>query len=152
MSTDNKEIYVDKAVVDAVDAKIRESKALMNSEGNGEYGIMSSWARPLEGLKEGPQGKVTIPKPPEETKAQPMIYASHIERLHYKTVKIPVQAMGSFKKLLRLYEEIEELEDIEVILTNEQAYILLEYLESMPTPKMMADAQAIFKLMENLKK
>jgi len=136
MSTDKADVYIDEKAVAAVDAKIRESQALTS-------GLMSSWAKPLEGVTEGPHGKVTVPKPRED--ALPI--ASQTSRAPGGGfVVIPAQAIKIFKQLLPL------LGEVEARFSPEQKKLFLDSLQAMPTPKVMSDAQAIFKLMEALQK
>lgn len=86
-------------------------------------------------------GDVTPPK-----KEQPgLVVVAPVPKV-LGLVKIPSQAMKSFKRILDLCE------DLEVRLTHEQSQMLLESLQSMPTPKRMMDAKAIFELIEALQK
>lgn len=134
MSTDNKDVFVDQKAVAAVDARIQESKRLTS-------GVMSSWANPLEGVAPtGPAGKITSPRKMELPELLPSFKPAA------SIVKIPPQAMLTFKKLLPI------LEDVEVKLTQEQKAMFLATLQEMPTPKKMMDAKAIFELMEALAK
>lgn len=138
MSTDKADVYIDEKAVAAVDAKIRESQALTS-------GLMSSWAKPMEGVTDGPQGKITPPKQKTEI-AQTPNAPSLARAAGGGFVVIPAQAVKIFKQLLPL------LGDIEVRFSPEQKTLFLDALQEMPTPKVMADAQAIFKLMEALQK
>lgn len=133
--SENKEVYIDQVAVAAVDARIKQTKAMT-------AGLMSSWARPMEGLTEGPMGKVTAPKPQEA----PILHAAPVKAPadEKRFVVIPLQGMKAFKALLPTWFEVE------VRLTPEQAKAFLEMLQQMPTPKKMYDAKAIFNLMESL--
>lgn len=135
MSTDNKDVFIDQKAVDQIDAKIRESSSMSNL-------VMSSWGNPIEGVKEGPKGRITPPK-----KEEPVVVTSPVHSgQRVSTILIPSQAIKLLKQLLPLFGEVI------VQLTSEQKTLLLESLQSMPTPKVMSDAQAIFKLMEALQK
>lgn len=61
-----------------------------------------------------------------------------------KLVTIPKQAIKSIIRLLPLFEAVQ------MNLTSEQSKMLLDSLSSLPTPKNMMDAKAIFNLMEML--
>ena len=137
MSTDkNPDVYIDEKAVAMVDAKIKETQSMTR-------GLMSSWSRPLEGVTKGPAGDVTVPKPQEKLLRElPSIVGAD----NKKFVKVPVQAMKSFKRILDLFE------NLEVRLTSEQGKMLLESVQAMPTPKRMMDAKAIFELIEVLQK
>lgn len=136
MSTDNKDVYIDRAAVALVDAKIQESKSMIS-------GLMSSWGKPMEGVTDGPMGKVTAPKP-QAIAAQYAPPAKGPASDGKVFVTIPMQGMKAFKQLLSQWFEVE------VRLTADQSKMLLENLQSMPTPKKMFDAKAIFNLMESL--
>lgn len=136
MSDDRKDIFIDRKAVEAVDAKINESKRLTS-------GMISSWSNPLEGATEGPKGKITPPRKVEHE--SPSLQVSP-KSAAVGFVKVPMQAMGTFKKLLPM------LEGVEVKLTLEQKGMFLNTLQEMPTPKKMMDAKAIFELMEALAK
>jgi len=137
MSTDKADVYIDEKAVAAVDAKIRESQALTS-------GLMSSWAKPLEGITEGPHGKVTQPKPQEKLLREMPATVSAVDGK--KLIKIPTQAIKCFKRILELCD------GLEVRLTSAQSQMLLESVQAMPTPKRMMDAKAIFELIEALEK
>ena len=137
MSDDRKDVFIDKAAVDRIDAKISESKRLT-------AGIMSSWANPLEGSpSSGPAGKIT---PPRKVEVEDTTLRTSAHSVAIGFVKVPAQAMGTFKKLLPM------LEGVEVKLTDDQKGMFLATLSEMPTPKKMMDAKAIFELMEALQK
>lgn len=133
MSTDNPNLIIDDKNVAIVDAKIRETQALTR-------GVMSSWENPLEGVHEGPMGRVTVPKKDLEIQNVRASLSSQ------PFVTVPTQAIKEFKRLIPLFGEVK------VLLTDEQKRVFLDSLQSMPTPKMMSDAKAIFTLMEALSK
>lgn len=135
MTDPNPNVYIDENAVAAVDAKIRESKSMIQ-------GVMSSWDKPLEGITSGPLGKITPPKAAEQQTEHAVQRISS----QFGIVNIPVQAMKTFKQLLPLFG------DIAVRLSPEQKKLFLEALESTPTPKIMLNAKAIFALMESLSK
>ena len=137
MSTDKTDVYIDEKAVAAIDAKIRESQALTS-------GLMSSWAKPMEGVTEGPQGKITAPKKEAIEYQTGKIQIDN--PLSSRVIKVPSQALKAFKQLLPLFGELE------IRFSPEQKQLFLDSLQEMPTPKVMSDAQAIFKLMEALQK
>ena len=140
MSADNKEVFIDQAAVERVDARIRESKAMTQ-------GLMSSWSNPMEGVTEGPMGKVTAPKqiPVYPKESAGGVAAQIMPKDEKVLIVIPLQAMKLFKSLLGQWFELE------VRLTPDQAKMLLESLQAMPTPKKMFDAEAVFNLMNSLR-
>lgn len=139
MSTDNPNFRIDENAVAKVDARIRETKALTK-------GIMSSWANPMGGIQEGPKGKVTIPKVRSLPDEPIGLCDGKVYTSQPICIKVPAQAMKTFKQLLPLFG------DVDVSLTPEQKKLFLEALEQTPTPKLMSDAKAIFGLMESLSK
>lgn len=138
MSTDKADVYIDEKALAQVDAKIQESQRMTK-------GIMSSWANPMEGVTQGPLGKITAPKPEEKLLQElPKNYVAVNGGVFF--VKVPVQSIRVFRKLLPLFG------DVEVRFTPEQKKLFLDALEGTPTPKVMSDAKAIFTLMESLSK
>lgn len=142
MSADRKDVFIDQAAVQAVDRKIRESTAFTR-------GVMSSWANPMDGVMSGPMGKITVPPKlvdvPHGTPGNPNISArTAIPSPKEDFVVIPMQGMKAFKKL------VEKSFELEVRLTQDQAKMLLDMLQAMPTPKKMFDAKPIFALMDSL--
>lgn len=139
MSTDKPDVYIDEKAVAAVDAKIRETQAMTS-------GLMSSWARPLEGLTKGPAGDIT---PPKKIDFNEGVTTKVLGGVYFQPgviIKIPAQAMKPFKRILELCDSLE------VRLNEEQKKMFLESLQAVPTPKNIMDAKAIFELIEALQK
>lgn len=134
--SDNKEIYIDRNAVAAIDAKIKETSTMTR-------GLMSSWSNPMAGVESGPQGKITPPKK-ELVQEKVALHQPPSKQDEKVLVTVPMQGMKALKALLPNWFEIE------VRLTPEQARMYLEALQAMPTPKKMFDAKAIFSLMESL--
>lgn len=136
MAEKDPNVYIDEKAVAQVDARIQETKTMTKN-------LMSSWSNPMTGVEEGPKGKVTAPKVQAQ---EEQIVAGRSGQVIGHIVKVPIQAIKTFKQLLPLFG------DVDVRLTPDQKKLFLEALEKTPTPKLMSDAKAIFALMEALSK
>lgn len=138
MSTDKPDVYIDEKAVAAIDAKIKQNQEFMR-------GVMTSWGNPLEGIKSGPAGTITPPKPPERITTSASILQT-MAPTPGSFIRIPAQGIKSFKRILELCDTLE------VRLSEEQKKMLLESIQSVPTPRNIMDAKAIFELIEALSK
>lgn len=125
-----------------------DNLALVNKkerEGRLGSGLSASWTTPESELEKiVPADKLELIRKSQAAHPLREVKETFTVRQSPKLVTIPKAAMGSFKRLLPLFEAVQ------VNLSTDQSRMLLESLQAMPTPKNMMDAKSIFNLMEAL--